>query len=262
MNQVTEELLSGDSLALEFFWRAERAPQVDYRLRLQLIRSGTEVALESLVPLSPYPTSRWRAGDLFRSHHSLHVSPEVAPDRYRLVLNLLDESGHTIWKPDASLATLEVLPRERSFTLPDIPQQLEVTFGERIHLRGYALPQMEFVPGATIPLTLYLQAEGATDQSYTLFVHLLSPDGKPNGQVDLVPGNGTAPTTSWAKGQVIVQEVALPVVSGAERGLHRIAVGFYDAAYGERLPVAGAAEHILPQNRVILPQEITIGTRS
>jgi hypothetical protein len=258
MNQLSEQLLSGDSLSLDFFWQADGVPRIDYRVRLRLLGSNGEVALEAIVPLSPYPTSQWRTGDRFRSHYSLFVSPHVVPGRYGLALNLLDQSANAIWQPDASLATLGVLPRERSFTLPDIPHHLDVTFGERIHLRGYDLPRMQVVPGETIPLTLYLQAEGATDRSYTLFVHLLGPDGEPSGQVDLIPGDGAAPTTSWAKGQVIVQEAALPVVPGSGSGTHRIAVGFYDAAYGGRLPVAGAAEHILPQNRAVLPDEIVV----
>jgi hypothetical protein len=67
------------------------------------------------------------------------------------------------------------------------------------------------------------------------------------------------PTTSWAKGQVIAQEAALPVAPDAVTGMYSIAVGFYDAAYGGRLSVTGAAEHVLSQHRAVLPEEITIG---
>jgi 4-amino-4-deoxy-L-arabinose transferase-like glycosyltransferase len=259
MSQVPEQVLSGDSLPVDLFWQAEGAPSVDYRVRLRLLGSGNEVALESSLPLSPYPTSRWQAGDRFQSHYALYVSPAVAPGRHRLALNLLDESGNPLWRQDPSLATVAVVPRERSFTMPDVSHPLTVTFGERIHLRGYDLPQMEVVPGEAMPLTLYLEADGPTDRSYTLFVHLLSPEGEPRGQADLIPGNGTAPTTSWAKGQVIVQAIALPVAPDAGPGTYRIAAGFYDAAYGGRLPVTGAAEHILPHNRAVLSEKVTVG---
>jgi hypothetical protein len=259
MSQVSEQVLSGDSLSLELFWQAEGAPRADYSVRLRLLDSRGQVAHETVIPLSPYPTSHWHAGDRFRGHYSLHVLPDVAPGRYGLALNLLDESGGSGWEQDSSLATVGVLPRERSFTLPDIPHQLDVTFEGGIHLRGYALPRVEIVPGDTIPLTLYLQAGGPTDRSYTLFAHLLTPEGELQGQVDLLPGAGTAPTTSWARGQVIVQEVALPVAPGAETGTSVIAVGFYDAAYGGRLSVAGATEHVLSQNQAVLPDEVTVG---
>jgi hypothetical protein len=228
-------------------------------MRLQMLGSRGQVAHETVIPLSPYPTSYWHSGDRFRGHYSLHASPDVAPGRYVVALNLLDERGGLVWEQDSSLVTVEILPRERSFTLPDISHTLDVTFGDRIHLRGYALPRVKIVPGDTIPLTLYLQADGPTDRSYTLFAHLLTADGQLRGQVDLIPGDGTAPTTSWAQGQVIVQEAALPVAPDAGTGTYAIAVGFYDAAYGGRLPVAGAAEHVLSQNRAILPDEVDVG---
>jgi hypothetical protein len=259
MSQVSEQVLSGDLLSIELFWQAEGAPPIDYRVRLRLLGSGGEVAHEALIPLSPYATSQWDAGERFRSHYSLHVSPDIAPGRYGLALNMLDGSGNSVWEADSSLATVRVLPRERSFTLPDIHPRLDVTFGDSIHLRGYALLPAETVPGETIRLTLYLQADGPTDRSYTLFVHLLSPDGKLSGQTDLIPGNGMTPTTSWAKGQAIAQEAALPVAPDAVTGTYSIAVGFYDAAYGGRLSVTGAAEHVLSQHRAVLPEEITIG---
>jgi hypothetical protein len=259
MSQASEQVLSGDPVAFQLFWQAEGVPRIDYRVRLRLLGLSGEVAHEAEVPLSPYPTSHWQAGDRFRGHYSLRVPPDVEPGCYWMALNLLDESGNALWQPDSSLAKVEVLPRERSFTLPEIPHELDVMFGGMIHLRGYAPVPTEVAPGETIPLRLYLQADGPTDRSYTLFAHLLNPGGKLSGQVDLIPGDAMAPTTGWAKGQVIVQEAALPVAPDAGSGTYRIAVGFYDAAYGGRLPVAGAPEHVLPQNRALLPQEITVG---
>jgi hypothetical protein len=256
---VVEQVLSGDAISLELFWQAEKAPGADYRVRLRLLGTDGSVALEAPFPLSPYPTSQWRAGDRFRSHYSLPVSPDVVPGRYRLALNLLDGTDNPVWQSDESLTTVEVLPRDRSFALPDIPRRLDVTFRGQIHLLGYGLPSKRAAPGEAIPLTLYFQAEGATDRSYTLFVHVLNPADQLSGQVDLIPGNGTAPTTSWAKGQVVVQDVALPVAPGAGTGTYRIAVGFYDAAYGDRLPVTAPVEHVLPGDRALLTDEITVG---
>ncbi|MGD8997508.1 MAG: glycosyltransferase family 39 protein [Anaerolineae bacterium] len=258
MSQVPERVLSGDHLSLELFWEAEGDPRIDYRVRLRLLGSAGEVALEVVHRLSPYPTSEWRARDRFRGHYSLYVSPRIVPGRHRLALNLLDESGNALWQSDWYPTRVEVLPRERSFTLPEIPRRLDVTFGGRIHLLGYAPLPAEVAPGERIPLTLYLQTDGPTDRSYTLFVHLLNWAGELRGQVDLIPGDGTAPTTSWAEGQVIVQKAALPVAADAEIGVYRVVVGFYDAAYGRRLPVAGATDHVLSQGRAVLPPGITV----
>jgi 4-amino-4-deoxy-L-arabinose transferase-like glycosyltransferase len=259
MNPVPDRVLSGERFSLELFWQADAAPDADHRVRLRLDGPRDEAGLEFATPLSSYPTSRWRSGDRFRSKYGLRVSPDVPPGRYQLMLNTLDENGDPVWEQDRSLASLQVVPRERAFVLPKaIPDRLDVTFGEKIHLRGYALLRTEVARGQTLPLTLYWQADGPTDASYTLFVHLLAPDGQIDGQLDRIPGNGAAPTSSWSEGQVIIEEIALPVASDAAAGERRIAVGFYDAAYGERLSVVTGDRRMLPQNRVVLPTAVRV----
>jgi hypothetical protein len=259
MDPVPDRVLSGERFSLELFWQADATPDADYRVRLRLGGARDQAVLEFTVPLSSYPTSRWRLGDRFRSHYGLHISPSLPPGHWQLMLNVLDEEGNPLLQRDFALATVDVAPREREFTLPeDIPHQMRVSFGETIHLRGYAVPRTTVSPGDVIPLTLYWQAEGPTKRSYTLFVHLIGSDGKLGSQVDRIPGSGAAPTLSWAGGQVIVEELALPVASSAEAGRYRIAVGFYDAAYGERLPVVDADGQVLPQNRAVLPTEVEV----
>ncbi len=245
------QVLSGDRLSFTFFWQADATPETDYHVCLQLVGSDNQIGLETTLPLSLYPTSRWRIGDRFQSHHNLHVLPDLSPGRYHLMLDVLDLRN--------PLAAVEVLPRERVFTLPEeIPHRLDLTFGETIHLRGYGLAEAEAVPGEALALTLYWQAGGPADQDYTTFVHLLGPDGLPHGQVDRTPGDGSAPTSSWTAGQVIVEQISLPVAADAPPGDYCIAVGFYDAFYGGRLSVADAAGQSLPDDRAILLLKVTI----
>jgi hypothetical protein len=259
LSKLPGRVLSGEHRDLELFWQAEAPPQHDYRVRWRLVRSDGEAAHETVFPLSPHPTSLWRSGDRYRSHYRLHVAPDVAAGQYSLVLNLLDDSGVQVWQQGIPLATLEVSPRERTFTVPDIPHRTDVTFGGTIHLLGHNPLPAELSPGEALPLTLFLQADGPTDVSYTMFVHLLGPDGKLGGQVDLIPGDGSAPTTSWADGQVIVQDTEVPVSHELDAGSYAVAVGFYDAAYGKRLSVSGAPENLLPEDRAVLTHEVSIG---
>ncbi len=255
----SEKILSGDHLSLALFWQADAAPDADYRVRLQMLDADGDARLETIAPLSPYPTSRWRSGDRFESCHTLHVLPRLPAGTYQLALNVLTPQDESLWSRIHTLTTVEVLPRERSFTLPEeIPHPLELIFGERIRLHGYALDETEASPGEMLPLTLYWQANRPTERSYTLFVHLLGPEGQPRGQVDRIPGDGAAPTTSWATDQTLVEEIALPVDADAPPGTYRIAVGFYDPAYGERLPATDADGERFADDRAILPLEITI----
>ncbi len=250
------QLLSGDRLLLAAFWQADTAPEEDYRVRLRLVDGTGVVGLERTLDLSPFPTSRWRAGDRFESRYGLHLSPELGPGSYRLTLNVLDGTGVAIWRADEELTAVEVLPRERSFELPQIPHSLDFSFGEAARLRGYGLERAEAVPGESLHLTLVWQAMGPADRDYTLFVHLLGPDGIVHGQIDRL--DYSAPPTSWAVGQVLVDEIDLPVAADAPPGSYRIAVGFYDAAYGDRLSVTDEAGTPLPDDRALLPAVVTV----
>jgi len=259
---------SGDTLALPLTWSAAVPPQADYRVRWRLVDVAGNVALEQIAALSPYSTSHWRAGDSFDALYDLALDPAVPAAVYDLALNVLASEGSPLWASDERLATVQVLPRDRLFEVPtDIAYPLDLTLGNVVHLRGFDFsppPQEEgageriFRPGDTLPLTLYWQAGGPTDLGYTIFVHLIGPDGRPHGQVDQFPGGGGAPTTSWAPGQVIIDAIKLPVAADAPAGTYQIAVGMYDAASGGRLAVADSSGHLLAGDQVILPVEVTI----
>lgn len=253
------EVLSGDAVSFALLWQADSSPEIDHRVAFYLVAPQGETVLEQTRPLSPYPTSRWRAGHRFQSRYTLRIPPELPSGRYRLTLNVLDSRGQALVTKGVSLASIEVLPRERRFTLPDdIQRRTALRFGEEIHLRGYDIATTEIEPGERLPLTLYWQAEGSTDRGYTLFVHLLGPDGRLQGQVDSVPGQGSAPTTSWAPGQVVVEDISLLVAPDAPEGAYQVVVGFYDAAYGSRLPVEDASGRRLDEDQATLPVDIEV----
>lgn len=255
-------VLSGDYLSFALFWETDEAPAIDYDIRLRWADAEGQIGKETIQPLSPYPTSNWRTGDRFESRHRIHVSPDLPAGSYRLMLGLLGLKDGLVDSDEISLAAIEVLPRERSFALPEgVPRRLDLTFGKRIHLWSYEIEKPEARPGQTLPLTLYWSADAsaeAADRSFTLFVHLVGPDGATYGQVDRIPGDGKAPTTSWAAGQVIVDEVELPVQDNAPPGHYQIALGFYDAYYGDRLPVVGSSDGRLRDKEAILPVNITV----
>ena len=259
---------SGDTLTLALTWSSTAAPGADYRVRWRLLASAGSMALEQIENLSPYATSRWRAGDSFESHYDLRFDPELAAGGYQLALNVLAPDGHSLWADDEVLSAVEVTPRQRLFELPaGIAYPLDLTLGSDVHLRGFDLspPPAEegsgervLQPGDTPQLTLYWQAGGPTDLDYTVFAHLVGPDGRPHGQVDTMPAGGAAPTTSWAPGQVIVDELAIPVAADGPAGAYHVAIGMYDAASGGRLPITDASGEPLPNDQVVLPVEITV----
>jgi hypothetical protein len=255
-----QDIPSGDTLPVSILWSSAQPPGGNYDVRWRLTNATRAVVLEQIDPLSPHPTSHWRADDSFESRYSLSIDPALPAGEYGLVFNVLDPEGAPVRAYDAPLATVEVLHRERRFDLPDdITHPLDLTLGDAVHLRGFDLSSGEASPGGTLSLTLYWQGDAPTDIDYTVFVHLVGPDGQNHGQLDYQPGGGSTPTTSWAPGQVVIDDLALPVDGGAPAGTYMIAVGMYDAASGGRLPMVDASGNRLPGDRAILPVEIVIG---
>jgi 4-amino-4-deoxy-L-arabinose transferase-like glycosyltransferase len=251
-------VLSGDTFTVVVTWSAAAPPEGDYGVRWRLLDAAGTPVLEETSALSPYATSRWRASDSFESRYDLRLDPTLPAADYTLALNVITPDGSSLWATDRVVGTVQILHRDRRFNLPDgISHPLDLTWGNTIHLRGFDLGAVEGAPGDTLPLTLYWQGDGSTDISYTIFVHLVGPDGLPHGQLDYLPGGGSAPTTSWAPSQVIVDELALPVAVDAVSGTYHIVVGLYDAASSGRLSVTDLTDQHLG-DQFALPVEITV----
>jgi hypothetical protein len=57
---------------------------------------------------------------------------------------------------------------------------------------------------------------------------------------------------------VIVDEIALPVAADARPGPHRIIIGFYDPAYGDRLPMIDASGELPSSDEAVLPSQVIV----
>lgn len=110
--------------------------------------------------------------------------------------------------------------------------------------------------GEILRLTLYWQCVEQEDQSYTVFVHLLDQDGAIRGQLDGVPSDGEAPTTSWVEGEVVHDQREILVDAQSPEGEYVLEVGMYDPKTAQRLPVYDA--HHNPVGDRILLQEIGV----
>ncbi|MBN1286961.1 MAG: DUF2723 domain-containing protein [Anaerolineae bacterium] len=92
-------------------------------------------------------------------------------------------------------------------------------------------------PGDLLNVYLMWEALQPFDADYTVFVQLVGPDGRPHGQSDAFPVQGTYPTGQWKVGERIGDAYQLRVDADAPPGRYEIHLGFYLLATGERLPV-------------------------
>ncbi len=93
-------------------------------------------------------------------------------------------------------------------------------------------------PGGKVSVAVEWQALRPLDRDYTVFFHVLGPDGMRYGQQDTMPVGGRLPTSRWRPGQVVADEYSATLASDAPVGEgYRYWLGFYDLATGERLAV-------------------------
>jgi hypothetical protein len=145
------------------------------------------------------------------------------------------------------------------FELPQPPQYpMALRVGPAIEMLGVDLPQTTVSPGQKMPLVLYWRSKGAMDTSYTVFVHLLDEDGRVQGQEDRLPAHGRAPTSGWVKGQIVVDEYEVSLAEDAPPGAYHIELGMYNAKDMVRLPVTDAEGNPMPEDRVLLGEEVRV----
>ena len=97
-------------------------------------------------------------------------------------------------------------------------------------------------PGDIVYLQLWWRATGKPDKDWTVFTHLLGP-ARPDGNRvwaggDARPGQGSVSTTTWAPGDLILDEYQLQLPPDAPPGDYEIEIGLYDPAEGGARAVA------------------------
>lgn len=194
-------------------------------------------------------------GHAFRTRHRLRVPLRAEEGELRLRTSV-ERRGERLSVSSLDLGAVQVLPTARSFALPAPQVSLRVRFGEGILLLGADLPQGPVRPGEPLRLTLYWQAAGEMERSYTAFVHLLGSDGRVRAGADRIPGHGMRPTNTWLPPEVVQEEYALQAPE--EAGTYSLEVGWYDAAHPgmPRLPAVDADGKPLGDRIILGPVEV------
>jgi hypothetical protein len=242
----------GDRLPVTFYWRATRHIDADYRVYLEAksVAGNEGGGWSDRLASKEYPTSQWRRGEVLVDVHQLQMPPAARSGFYLLSMRLLDPVTDEYASDRVILGKLEFVERARRFDTPEAQYPVGVDLGGTVNLIGYDLPQETVAPGEDFPLTLYWRALDEMETSYTVFVHVVGPDGVIRGQWDSAPGEGTLPTTGWVKDEVITDEYLIPMEEDVPPWQYTILVGMYDPMTDERLPItsggAGRSTDAIP----------------
>ncbi len=244
---IPETLPEGAPLEFYAIWNALEKPPVDMEARWEVLDGVGEVLAATEGPLAPGSrTSTWPRLTWVRAPVRLELPPVLPAGPYHLRVTMMG-AGFEPAVCDIQ-RVLPIKPRPRSFVIPTPAHPQRAEFGSELRLLGYDLAQ-----GRTQwQLTLWWQALRAPSRDYKRFVHLFDPATEQIlAQDDAMPRDWRYPTSWWAAGEVVSETVRLDVERLPLDGA-RLAVGWYDAASGARLPAFAADGTRFPADRVIL----------
>jgi mannosyltransferase len=253
------EAQPGDRLLLTLIWSVESQPQADYQVRLFVTDSaGQTLDAGSFSPTNEWhPTSIWLPEQAWRGQSTFRLPIAAQPGGARLSVQLTGPDG-TPLSPAADLAAIQVLPTSRLFSPPHPQSPRETNFGDTVALLGADLAPDPVAPGDALAVTLYWQALADTDVPYTVFVHLLGPDGQMVAGQDSQPVDGTRPTTGWVPGEYVADLHEVPIPAGLAPGDYVIEVGVYDAGVPAmpRLPIVEDEEQLATDRVIFGPVQV------
>jgi hypothetical protein len=245
-------LRPGQRAVLSLWWQAQEPPSQNLAVTASIERGERDWPLSNPQPLgdTEYPSRQWPAGTVVRTFVDVRLPREVQTGNYNLVLQLLDADSGT---PSAEwpLGRIPVAGRKRTFEIPPMTHRVEADFGGQVTLVGYDLDLAQIGTGGPAKLILYWQAQAEMETAYLVFVHLLDETGKIVTQIDREPQDGEAPTTGWLAGELVSDEIKVPVSKETAR-VRSAAVGLYDPVTGERVPVLNG-EGATMGDHIILP---------
>lgn len=237
-------LEAGAPFWLALWWQAERPLPL---LRTQLIL--TDAVGRSAVWLTTDPArggylfAEWPTPAFVRDHVAAVLPADWPPGDYALALQLVDAAGRPTGEA-VPLGALTASATERRFDVPPTAETTTAVFGGEIALRGYTWQ----TTADEAVLTLVWQALAPPAQDYTVFVHLLTPEGVCClWQQDVMPRQNSYPTTRWLAGEVVEDRYVIPTAD-LPMGRLPLEIGLYLAQTGQRLGVTtddgATADHL------------------
>jgi uncharacterized membrane protein len=117
---------------------------------------------------------------------------------------------------------------------------LDVTFAEGIRLTKYHISNLQYPESTMSPISVLLQWQSTTriPRDYTIFIHLVGPDGTIVTQSDARPSWVVPwPTDRWSPEQPVLDGHRLLLPPDLSPGRYQVQVGLYYWESLERLPV-------------------------
>ncbi len=242
-------------LEVILYWQALRQMRNDYVIFDHLLDATQKPwGGYDRLPRENYPTYLWVPDEIVTDGFIVPIDPHAPPGVYYLDVGLyskqdkqarplsLVKGSQSLKANSVTIGPLKIGGPPPGVTVKQANPKIavKVRFGDIIELLGFD------GDGAT-GVTLYWQAITSPNIDYTVFVHVRNQAGQVVAQYDRPPTDGLYPTSLWEVGEIIKDELDIPL-ENLPSGQYQIMIGLYDLATGQRLAVAGnSANELLLQ---------------
>ncbi|MEM7033159.1 MAG: glycosyltransferase family 39 protein [Chloroflexota bacterium] len=229
-------IIPGQPMWLWLYWQAQDALDPETVIRFELQSEGEVISHDVSLVEAVGSMASWLPGQVRRAIYHLPTSPKLTGNEAVLSITVIEPKRDQASPVDLTAVSLE--QRNRVYDIPNIPQRLNVNFGqpEGLTLLGHNSFVTSVSQGETVDVTLYWQAITTMSTDYTVFVQLLDADQQIVAQRDHAPLSGGAPTTTWLANEVLVDSYTLSLPD-VPAGIYRLIVGLYNPQTGQRMPL-------------------------
>ena len=261
----------GGGVPVTLYWQGLDWMGDDYTIFTKLLATDQTVhGGRDRLPQEGYRTIYWVPGEVISDPFGVPVNADALDGVYSINVGLykkvggqavslpLVQDGQPIDADSVNIGPIKIGTTPPALTLANVDPQfrLNQSFGNapNLTLLGYDLSDQDgqrYAESTSQPselkLMLYWRSESPLAVDYTTFVHVRDTGGQTVAQKDQPPLGGAYPTSLWDPGEIIADEVVIPVPPELPAGEYQLVVGLYDFVTGQRLAVPGH-----PVNEVLL----------
>jgi 4-amino-4-deoxy-L-arabinose transferase-like glycosyltransferase len=254
----------GDQVPVTLYWEALAPADRDYAVFVHLLGEGELlVSQRDTFPGLGQLSTTWLAPGFRWADRTVLQVPATAyaPDVTQFQVGLFhiptDERLPAVGSNGAPLGhavrfgRMTITPRAG-----EVPNPIDVNFGDRMRLVGYAIDERMVHPGGAITLTLHWDATGSMTTDYTVSAQLIDPDQRKAAQQDSWP---PVPTSAWEPGDRVVDERQLAIHPDAAPGVYDVRIVVYSAGEEglELLPIVSQGGEQLADHVVLTRVRVT-----
>jgi hypothetical protein len=247
-------VLPGEAFGVTLYWQGLRPMTANYSAFVKLYARGGALAagLDTYPGGGMWQTTRWAPGEIIADHYQLRLSDGLStPAALRMDVGFWDfETRQYLDTFDAAGQPTGRQRYEAAGLAERAAGSGQPAQGQRLSHAAPVSQTIEQRDGRLLVATRWLATEDF-GEAFTIFMHLVGPDGTLIAQADGPAAGGEFPVQWWRAGDMIDDARAIDLPAGLPPGQYQIKFGFYRPGDGWRLPATDARGQPLPDAALV-----------